>query len=402
MRKLDLQSRDFKAAPHASLKEARAAAPFALVKVPLFGPIRAALTHEAVQSVLKDSDRFAVNARNAGHRKPFGFPFMPKSFRLLAENILALDDPDHQRIRRLADTPFRRAAIETRRESVQSLVDSLLDQVARESAAEVDLTEAVFKPLPVQVITHLLGMIDAAKERLMTVMSGFASTSSTFGILRALSGMGGVVKQLRAEIEAARRDPRPGLLSELIQAESETGQMSEDELVSLVLVLFVAGHETTTNLLSAGLYDLQTQTGAWDTAKTLDTDGWRVAVDELMRFSLPVHMTKPRFVIHDTEIAGEPFERGDKVIAVLGAANLDPAVFDDPLTLDLARRPNRHTGWGGGPHICLGLHLAKMETEVALARMVERWPSLSLGEDLKWSRRLGVRGLEKMPVRLDG
>lgn len=400
MRKLDLHTPDFKVAPHVALTEAREAGPFALVKVPLFGSIRAALTHEAVQAVLKDSDRFAVNARNAGHKKPFGFPFMPKSFRLLAENILALDDPDHQRIRRLADTPFRRAAIETRRESVSALVEDLLERVSQQNTPEADLAEAIFRPLPVQVITHLLGMTEAAKERLIKIMSGFASTSSTFGILRALSGMGGVVKQLRAEIEAARRDPRPGLLSELIQAESEGGQMSEDELVSLVLVLFVAGHETTTNLLSAGLYDLQTQPGVWETAKTLDADGWRVAVDELMRFSVPVHMTKPRFVIHDTEIAGERFERGDKVMAVLSAANLDSAVFDDPLTLDLARRPNRHTGWGGGPHICLGLHLAKMEAEVALAKIVERWPNLTLGEGLKWSKRLGVRGLEKMPVRL--
>jgi len=401
MRKLDLNTLSFKAAPHAALTEAREDGPFARVKVPLFGPIRAALTHEAVQAVLKESDRFAVNARNAGHRKAFGFPFLPKSFRLLAENILALDDPDHQRIRRLADTPFRRAAIETRRDSVATLVDGLLDQVA-EKPSPVDLTEHVFRPLPVQVITHLLGMTDAAKERLITIMSGLTASSSTLGILRALSGMGGVVKQLRAEIEAARRDPRPGLLSELIQAEAEGGQMSEDELISLVLVLFVAGHETTTNLLSAGLYDLQTQPGAWDTAKTLDGDGWRVAVDELMRFSVPVHMTKPRFVIHDTEIAGEAFNRGDKVIAVLGAANLDPAVFDQPLALDLARRPNRHTGWGGGPHICLGLHLAKLETEVTLSKIVERWPNLSLGGGLKWSKRLGVRGLERMPVHLRG
>ncbi len=402
MHSLNLNAPEFKQAPHTLLTQAREAGPFALVKVPLFGPIRSALTHEAAQTVLKDAEQFAVNARNAGHRKPFGLPFMPKSFRLLAENILALDDPDHQRIRRLADTPFRRAAIETRRDSVAVLVDALLDRVADQRESEIDLTEAIFRPLPVQVITHLLGMTDAAKERLITIMSGFTSSSSTLGILRALSGMGGVIKQLRAEIESARRDPRPGLLSELIEAEAEGGKMSEDELVSLVLVLFVAGHETTTNLLSAGLYDLQTQPGAWQSARTLDADGWRVAVDELMRFSVPVHMTKPRFVIHDTEIAGEAFKRGDKVMAVLGAANLDPAVFDQPLTLDLARRPNRHMGWGGGPHICLGLHMAKMETEVTLSKIAERWPNLALGADLKWSKRLGVRGLEKMPVRLTG
>lgn len=400
MLKLDLHSPAFKAAPHAVLAEALSAGPFARVKVPLLGYMTAALSHEAVQAVLKESDRFAVNARNAGHKRAFGLPFIPKSLRLLTENILSLDDPDHQRLRRLADTPFRRAAIEMQRARVAGLVDAFLDDIAAQDGSEVDLAATVFRPLPLKVISDLLGLTEEAQARLMQTMSGFSGATSTFGILRALAGMGGVVKQLREEIEAARQNPRPGLLSELIQAEEEGGKMSEDELVSLVLVLFVAGHETTTNLVSSGLHDLQTQSGAWQAARALDADGWRVAVDELMRFCLSVHMTKPRFVTHDTEVARVPFERGKKVIALLGAANLDPAVFDKPLALDLARRPNRHTGWGGGPHICLGLHLAKMEAELVLSKIVERWPNLALGDGLKWSKRVGTRGLEVMPVRL--
>lgn len=400
MRKLNLTSMDFKITPHPVLAQALQDGPFALIKVPLLGHIKSALSHEAAQTVLKDTDRFAVNARNAGHKRAFGFPFIPKSLRLLTDNILSVDDPDHQRLRRLADTPFRRAAIETRRERVGELVDDYLDQIERSNDLEIDLAEMLFRPLPMKVISDLLGLTEAAQARLIATMSGFSGASSTFGILRALSGMGGVVKQLREEIDAARHNPRPGLLSELIQAEEEGGRMSEDELVSLVLVLFVAGHETTTNLVSSGLYELQTQPGAWETARTLDADGWRVAVDELMRFCVPVHMTKPRFVIRDTEVSGVPLKRGEKVMAVLGAANLDPAVFDEPLTLNLARRPNRHTGWGGGPHICLGLHLAKMEAELVLSKIVQRWPDLALGEGLKWSKRVGTRGLEEMPVRL--
>ena len=132
----------------------------------------------------------------------------------------------------------------------------------------------------------------------------------------------------------------------------------------------------------------------------MDADGWRVAVDELMRFTISIHMTKPRFVIADTEIDGMPLKRGETVIALLGAANMDPAVFDAPLQLDLTRRPNRHTGWGGGPHICLGLHLAKMEAELTLSKIVERWPNLAFGDGLNWSKRLGTRGLDHMPVRL--
>lgn len=402
MRRIEIMSRAFKIAPHPVLAEALQDGPFARVKVPLFGPLPAALTHESVQTVLKRSETFAVDARNAGHNKAFGLPFIPKSLRLLSENILSLDDPDHQRLRRLADAPFRRAAIEMQRDRVGKLVDHYLDQVAARGTPEIDLAEMVFRPLPLRVISELLGLTESAKARLTETMAGFSSASSTWGILRAISGMGGVIKQLREEIERARKDPRPGLLSELIQAEADGDKVSEDELVSLVLVLFVAGHDTTTNLLSSGLYTLQTEPGAWQTARDLDEDGWRIAVDELMRFAMPVHMTKPRFIIEDTEIAGVPFKRGDKTIALLGAANLDPAEFDAPLTLDLFRRPNRHTGWGGGPHICLGLHLAKMEAELTLSKIAERWPNLALGDGLKWSKRIGTRGLDAMPVRLSG
>ena len=281
-------------------------------------------------------------------------------------------------------------------------VDQYLDQVAAQNTPEVDLAETVFRPLPLRVISELLGLPEAAKNRLTQTMSGFSSASSTWGILRAMSGMGGVIKQLRVEIDRARQNPHPGLLSDLIQAEADGDKVSEDELVSLVLVLFVAGHDTTTNLLSSGLYTLQTEPGAWQTAHDLDEDGWRIAVDELMRFAMPVHMTKPRFIIEDTEIEGVSFKRGDKTIALLGAANLDPAEFDEPLRLNLSRRPNRHTGWGGGPHICLGLHLAKMETELTLSKIVARWPDLALGKGLKWSKRIGTRGLDVLPARLHG
>ena len=399
MRQLDIHTAAFKAAPHGVLAEAQRDGPFAYCKFPLLGNVKSALTHEATYAVLKDSDRFALDARNAGHKRAFGLPYVPKSLRLLTQNLLSLDDPDHQRLRRLADTPFRRAAIETSRGRVAELVDSYLDEIAGRAETEVDLVEALFRPLPVNVISNMLGLTEAAQERLIKTMSGLSGASSTSGILRALFDMGGVIRQLRAEIDLARRDPRPGLLSDLINAEAQGGNMTEDELVSLVLVLFVAGHDTTTNLLSSGLYTLLNEPGAWELAQGLDADGWRVAVDELMRFAMPVHITKPRFVIADTEVSGTTLRRGEKVMAILGAANLDPAVFDDPLTLDLARRPNRHAGWGGGAHICLGLHLAKMETELAFAKIAERWPALALGNGLKWTKRIGTRGLELMPVR---
>ena len=163
------------------------------------------MSHEAAHAVLKDTDRFALDVRNAGHKRPLGLAIMPGSLRLLSENILSSDDPDHQRLRRLADAPFRRAPIESGRERIAAQVDTYLDEVARQSkdGAEVDLVETVFRPLPLQVIANMLGLTDGAHKRLAKTMSALTGVSDTIGILRALGSMGGVVKQLRMEIEAA-------------------------------------------------------------------------------------------------------------------------------------------------------------------------------------------------------
>lgn len=393
---LDVRSPAFKADPHPRLAAALQKAPVSETRLPIVGRMHVAVSHAAVQEVLKDTDRFAVNARNAGHRHAFGLPFMPKSIRLMADNILAMDDPDHLRLRRLVDTPFRRTNIDSLRTVVAEQVMRVLDEwVASENP---DFVKGFCQPLPLAVISDILGLTGETRTRLMDLMHRFSGTSSTLGIIWAMTRLGGALELLRKEIAGARARPRDGLLSELVQAGGDDERMSEDELVSMVLVLFVAGHETTMNLLSAGLYTLLTEPGAWETALGLSDDDWRIAVDELMRFCGPVQFTKPRFVKEDTEFHGVKLKRGGKVMALLAAANLDPEVFDDPLVLDLARRPNRHQGWGGGPHICLGLHLAKMEAELAFAEIVRRWPKLSPGRRIEWSKRMGVRGLAKMEL----
>lgn len=120
-----------------------------------------------------------------------------------------------------------------------------------------------------------------------------------------------------------------------------------------------------------------------------------------MRFCAPVQMTKPRYVRDDTEFHGRAFSQGDRLVGLLAAANIDPSVFDDPLALDLARRPNRHLGWGSGPHICLGLHLARAEAQAAFDCLLDTWPGLALEADpgrLKWIPRSGLRGLKQLTV----
>jgi cytochrome P450 PksS len=192
-------------------------------------------------------------------------------------------------------------------------------------------------------------------------------------------------------------------VTELVQAEAEGDRISDNELVAMVFVLFAAGHETTTHLLSSGVWTLLTTPGAAEAVRAMDEDARLVAVDELMRWCTPVQMTKPRFVKEDTELAGREFRRGDKVFALLAAGNVDPEEFRDPLIFDISRRPNRHVGFGTGPHQCLGLHLARTEADVALEVLFSRYPDLALEGDpmaLRWITRPGLRGLKRLPLAL--
>lgn len=355
----------------------------------------------ATQALLKDTDHFAVDARNAGHKSAFGMPFLPKVFRMLANNVLSLDDPDHRRLRQLADGPFRRTSIEAMRPQIQHQVNRLLDEHI--ASGDPDLVSGFCRKLPLQVIYTVLGMSEATRARFDVAMGAFSGGESPLMMLRAVFALSPLLKALRRELIELRTNPRPGLMSELVHAEQEGEKLSEDELVTMVFVLFVAGHETTTHLLSASIFTLLTEPAAREAFGRLEGDALSVAVDELMRFTGPVQMTKPRFVREDMEFEGQALKKGNKIMALLAAGNVDPTVFDDPLALDLARRPNRHLGWGNGPHICLGLHLAKAEAEIALSELFRRAPNMALKtppDALKWIRRSGLRGLQALPVSL--
>lgn len=400
LQKLEIGGQGFLQAPQPVLARALEGGPLAQTRLFVFGRITAVLSHAGITEMMKDADRFTVDARNAGHKSALGMPFLPKSLKLLAENLLTLDEPHHTRLRRLADAPFRRAAIEGMRAAVDAQCTRLLDEMV--ASGNTDLISGLCRPLPVQVICDLLGLSDARRDRLARVFAGF-SGGSTLEIFRAATKIGWMQRELREEFALARVSPCPGLIADLVHAEAEGGRLSEDELLSLVFVLFAAGHETTTHFISSSVWTMLREPGARDAIAAMDADALSVAVDELMRFSGPVQFTKPRYAREDTVFLGHPIKRGKLVMALLAAGNLDPAAFEDPLTLNLARRPNRHLSWGWGPHLCLGMHLAKAECEIALRQILERWPGVEIDGDpaaLKWSQRPGVRGLARLPLQL--
>ncbi len=207
-------------------------------------------------------------------------------------------------------------------------------------------------------------------------------------------------RYMRQQIETVRKHGGEGLIAEIVRVEKEGGRITPDEMVAMVFLLLFAGHETTTHLISGSVYELLINPGLrhW-----LAEDWSRVdlAVEEFLRFITPVQFTKPRFVRKDIDLGGVRLKKGEKVMVMLAAANMDPQANPHPERLDIQRRPNRHMAFGTGIHFCLGHQLARIEGRCALKALLKRWPTLKLAVDesqVKWRKRPGMRAIERLPV----
>src|SRR5262249_53188298 len=191
-----------------------------------------------------------------------------------------------------------------------------------------------------------------------------------------------------------------GLIAELVRVEKEGGRISGEEMVAMVFLLLGAGSETTTHLISGSVYEL-TRTPELRDWLTQDWRRATLAIEEFLRFVSPVQFTKPRFVRKDVELAGVHLKKGDRIMAMLAAANMDPEANPHPEKLDLARKPNRHLSFGTGIHFCLGHQLARIEGKCALEALFKRWPQLELAappDSIRWRQRPGLRAIDRLPV----
>jgi cytochrome P450 len=207
-------------------------------------------------------------------------------------------------------------------------------------------------------------------------------------------------RYIERQLETVRRQGGEGLIAEIVRVEKDGGQISPNEIVSMVFLLLFAGHETTTHLISGSVFELLKNP---DLRDWLEEDWSRtdLAVEEFLRFVTPVQFTKPRFVRRDIELDGVTLRKGDRVMAMLSAANMDPAANPHPERLDLQRKPNRHIAFGTGIHFCLGHQLARIEGRCALKSLFRRWPKLALAvdpSDIKWRKRPGLRAIDRLPV----
>jgi len=400
--RFDLDSAAFKRDPSATFAAMRQAGPVIPAKLAFVGKVWVTTTHASTLAMVKDNALFVQEGRHAGKSGAAGMQWwMPPSLKLFANNMLLKDEPDHRRLRKLVDHAFQRRGVQDMRGDIERIADRILDGF--DGAAEVDLANDYSRRLPLEVICELLGLPDQDRAVFSAWTKALLQLKNAFDIIPAMGSINKMVGYVRDQIEQCRRNPREGIISELVRAEDDGERLDESELVSMVLLLLVAGFETTTHLISDSVIalDQHPDQKAWLLA---DPEArMERAVEELARFTTPVESTKPRYVARDGDFFGQPLRRGEVIMALVAAANRDPAAFDHPEALRLDRFPNPHLVFSSGIHFCLGMQLARVEAQSALSRLYARYPDLRLAEPdkLNWIERLGIRGVKTLPVRLN-
>jgi cytochrome P450 PksS len=399
-RDFDILSSAFHADPFLTVSRMRAEGSLVRLKLPIVGHTWLALTHDTCATLLKDHDTFARDPANAGSRTQARIlSLLPRTISLLALNMLGHDDPEHRRLRGLVDQAFQRRTIAAIRPAIERIADRLLDKL--EGRTEVDLMSEFCRDLPLSVICAMLGLPEKDHNRFKSWLDGLKDTANISAVVRAIPGVVRVVRYLRRVSRPGGGALPDGLITALRDAETRGQKLSEDELVSMVFLLFGAGQETTTHLISGGLFALLSHQ---EQLRKLQNDPGLVptCVEECLRYVSPVQMTKPRFATRDLAWEGLEFRRGDMFAGMLAAANCDPTKFEAPHSFDITRHPNPHLSFGTGVHFCLGFQLARAEAAIAFERVLKRFPNIRLNTEKKieWRKRLGIRALKELPVLL--
>jgi cytochrome P450 PksS len=396
MRHFDFTSQRYLRDPVDGLARLRACGPLVEARFPIIGKVWITTTSDMTGSVLKDSETFTMrkDGKVAGLRW-----WMPRWLSTLAVSMLTMDEPDHTRLRSIVDEAFRRRAILDMEPRILAIADQLAAELFS-PGSPADLVERYARLLPLSIICELLGLPDADRPRFIAWARSLTRLTGMVGFLRMLADIGSMRRYLEGQLQAARQGGGAGLIAELVSVEKEGGRISGDEMVAMVFLLLGAGSETTTHLISGSAYELMR---APELRDWLEADWSRInlAIEEFLRFVSPVQFTKPRFVRQDIELGGVWLKKGDRIMAMLAAANMDPEANAHPERLDLARKPNRHLSFGSGIHFCLGHQLARIEGACALRALFTRWPSLKLAvptADVRWRKRPGLRAIERLMV----
>ncbi|MEW2156635.1 cytochrome P450 [Streptomyces sp. NPDC007189] len=376
--------------PYDVYRRLRDTAPVQRITGPDGTPAWLVTRYEDVRTALADP-RLSLDKRHATPGAYKGFSLPPA----LDANLLNMDPPDHTRIRRLVGRAFTPRRIQHLREPIRRTADRLLDALGPHGGT--DLIASYAAPLPITVICDLLGVPEEHRLdfRIWTDTLIAPDPTRPEAGREAVAAMLGFFTRLLA---AKREQPADDLLSDLIAVRDEGDRLNEDELMSLAFLILFAGYENTVQLIGNAVLALLQHP---DQLAALREDLTRLpaAVEELTRYEGPALFGIRRFAVQDVTISGVTVPAGETVWVSLSAANRDPARFPDPDRLDLSRDASGHLALGHGIHYCLGAPLARAETEIALAALLERFPDLALAKgELRWRPSMRARGLRALPV----
>jgi cytochrome P450 len=399
----DLTSPAFKADPFPFYRRLREQHPVLRVVLPDRKPAWLISRYADVNAALKD-ERLSKNpwATLSPEEQRRKLPWFPKFLRPLTRSMLDSDPPDHTRLRTLVSAAFTPRFIEDLRGRIEALCQQFLQPLRTRRATELVADFAL--PLPLTVIADMLAVPERERARFRRWSQRTVSVTSPSEMVFALPALWRFMRYIDRLAHRRRSSPGDDLLSSLLRADDAGDRLSDDELKSMVALLLIAGHETTVNLIASGwlaLLDHPDQLARLRADRSLV----RPAIEELLRFTSPVDIATERYTREPVTYQGIEIPRGERVLAVIAAANRDPERFPDPDGLDVARgatdKPVKHLSFGHGPHYCLGAPLARLEAEAALNALLDCSDRLTLARPrakLTWRRGLFLRGLDRLPL----
>ena len=364
-------------------------------------PVWSIVSHAECSSIAKDP---RLSAKRA-HQMLLSLPLSRQSefselARMLSLWLIFMDPPEHTRLRKLLNKGFSPAVVEGLRPQVETIIDQMLTPLQR--GAEVELMREFANPMPVRIILEMLGIPQELRDT-------FVNWSRAIAVFRgnpnrtveeahaAQDALIHLTEFFRKTVAERRRNKGSDLISLLIDIEEEGEVLTEEELYAQCIALLFAGHETTRNLIGNGMHILlQHQREASELRE--QPEMIRSAVEELLRYESPVQFTA-RVLKEDIELCGQSIRKGWTVLCMLGAANRDPKQFNEPNHLNLKRLNNQHLAFSAGPHFCIGAQLARLEGQIAISKLVQRFPEVKLvGPRPEWVSTFGFRGLKSLPV----
>ena len=368
---------------------------------------------EAVEALL--DDRLSSDFRTAlTPEQRANLQYMPEEIRPLAYSLLMLDPPDHTRLRKLVQPNFTARTMETLRPRIQRIADTLLDQVEREAAGRgeregerrMDLLHTFAYPMPITVISDMLGIPEEDRPKVHGWAESLLGSDRRDAAMDELrrGSLREFARYLDGLFERKRREPTEDMISQMVHAQDEGDKLNHQEMVSMVFILFFAGHVTTVNLIGSGVVALLTHPDQLERFLADPSNLSKGAVEETLRYWGPVdYMSTPRIIKEDMALADTRLPQGEKLSVGLASANRDPQHFPNPDVFDITR-PNAHRNlaFGKGIHVCIGAPLARLEGQIAFETLFRRYPRMRLEvpfESLRWNTGSGLRGFDRVPVR---